>query len=199
MKKLIGAGVLALSVIGSAAVAQTASPVLVVNMQQVVATSEAGKDMNKKLEAIANTMKAELTPEENAITAEIKRLEQTPAAQLQSDTFIKQRDALNDRREKQAVKKQKIAVEFQATSEDALSKYNTAIQPVVKSLMAEKSATVLLDSSMVTYYEPAVDVTSTLITKLNASTKTINVTRKTLPAQGAAAGGATLPRQPGSK
>ena len=209
MKKLISAGVVALSLVGTGAFAQTASSVLVANLQEVIVTTDAGKDMNNKLATIANAMKTELTPEGTAIDAEVTRLEQTPASQLQSDAFIKQRDALNVRAQNFELKKRKIAADLQATRQDALDKFQTALDPVVKSLMAEKNATVLLDSSMVTYAVPSVDVTSTLVAKMNATTKTIAVTRQSVPVQGEApkaapqpattTTGAPLPRQPGKK
>jgi outer membrane protein len=207
MKKLISAGIVALSLVGTGAFAQTASTVLVANLQEVIVTTDAGKDMNNKLMAIANAMKAELTPEGNAIDAEVTKLEQTPASQLQSDAFVKQRDALNLRAQNFENKKRKVSADLQATRQDALEKFQTSLDPVVKSLMAEKNATVLLDSSMVTYAVPSVDVTATLVAKMNATTKTIAVTRQSVPVQGAATAtqpattntGAPLPRQPGKK
>lgn len=70
--------------------AQTASSVLVANLQEVIVTTDAGKDMNNKLTAIANAMKTELTPEGTAIDAEVTRLVNACFTVIRM-LFIKQR------------------------------------------------------------------------------------------------------------
>lgn len=173
---LVGLGYLA--TIAHAANTTIESQIIVANIPKVIATTDAGKDMNAKLAAMAKKMSDSLNAEGTAIESDAKTLQQTPAAQVQTDKFRQQKDSLEQRLQAFQGKKLQAANDIQATRQDALLNYQNALDPVVKSVVANHKSMILLDASIVTYASPAIDVTDELIVKMNSTTKTIPVSLK---------------------
>lgn len=178
-KKILAGLVMAAVSFPMLAQAQTANPIISVDMDKVIATSVAGQDINNKLKSIRATMASELNTDGASLSAEGKRLESTPEAAQQTKQFEQQREAYESRAKALAQKSVKFDQQLAATRSQALDKLQSSMEPVVKSLVAKKGATMLVDERFVLYAVPGVDVTDELINNMNASIKTIPVTRVT--------------------
>jgi Skp family chaperone for outer membrane proteins len=91
--------------------------------------------------------------------------------------------AYQKRAQEFAQKQQVVSKEFQLTERKALIDFNKAIEPALMEVVNEKNAQIVMSKAQVIYSADAVDVTPLVITKLDAKTPTIAVSRQRLPAQ----------------
>ena len=70
--------------------------------------------------------------------------------------------------------------ELKLTESKAIEKVNVHLREVLKAVVEERNADVVLERSLVIYGDPA-DVTDTVISRLNSKVKTVPVTRERLP------------------
>ena len=76
-----------------------------------------------------------------------------------------------------------MAQELALTERDALIKMNNAIATVLRDVVSETGANVVMERSSIVFSDEATDVTASVISKLDAATPTIAVSRQKLPAQ----------------
>ncbi|MES1157129.1 MAG: OmpH family outer membrane protein [Alphaproteobacteria bacterium] len=189
LKPLIMAAALA-AALGAAplAVAQPAqsASVIVLNIEQVIAQSDIGRDLNTKLSAIGQQMQGELQPEGTAIQTEQQAI-QTAAqgkteAQIRADTALQSRgNALAQRIQAFRERQQNLARDFEYTQQMTLQDFNQQITPIVREVMTARGAGVVLDSQAVQIAEPQFDATNDVVQRLNQRLHTINVTRRQAP------------------
>lgn len=164
--------------------------VCVLDGEEVIATSAAGRAATARLGVLRQQVQAELTPEGNAINAENTRIRALPADQQRTPGL-----ALQTR----AAALQRLAgqreQELERTQLNALRRINTELQTVVSQLYVQRGCGLMLSRSAVVYSNPAMDVTATAIQQLNARLPTITFDRERLPATPAATGGAAAPRR----
>jgi len=168
-----------------AASAMAQSTILVVDTQRVLRDSEVGKHIARQLKTIGSSMEAEAKAKASPLESKGKSLEAqlkgvTPQS-LQANTALQQQ-IKSFRQDQQAVQvdvayKQK---EMQITEAKAVQKVQERLRGILKSIVAERNADVVLERSLVIYGDP-VDVTDTVISRLNAQMKTVPVTRERLP------------------
>ena len=165
--------------------------VVVVNQARVVAESTAGQDMQRKVQAIGQSMASELESEANALETEGRALQSRTANLSQeaiaADTEL--RGLIESYARKQqalAVKQQKSRQELAMTEQNALNAFGQALQPVLDEVVRERSADIMVDRAVVAFAAPTVDVTDLVLSKINARTQTITVTRARIPDQQAA-------------
>jgi len=200
LKPLIMAAALGLAFgaapIASAQPAQS-SAVIVLNIDQVIAQSDIGRDLSTKLQQIGQQMQSELQPEGTAIQAEQQSI-QTAAqgkseAQLRADTALQGRiNALGQRIQAFRDRQAGMARDFEYTQQMTLQDFNQQITPIVREVMTARGAGVVLDSGAVQIADPQYDASNDVVSRLNQRLHTINVTRRSAPPpQGPAA--ATTP------
>ncbi|MEP1231657.1 MAG: OmpH family outer membrane protein [Litorimonas sp.] len=161
------------------------STILVVDTQRVIRESDVGKHIARQLETISKSMDAEFkataTPYQTKAKSLQAQLQGQTAQSLRTDTALQAqiRDLKADE-----VKVQEDLYykqnELKLTEAKAIEKVNVRLREVLKAIVAERNADVVLERSLVIYGDPA-DVTSTVITRLNAQVKTVPVTRERLP------------------
>jgi len=83
-------------------------------------------------------------------------------------------------------KRQVNARQLALTEQNALNSFGQALDPILQQIVQEQGADILLDRSVVAFAGPTVDVTDTVIARLNAAVPSIAVTRAQLPQQQAA-------------
>ena len=165
--------------------AMAQSTILVIDQQRIMRESEVGKHINRQLESIAKTMQSELKATAQPYTSErerlISELNAVGEAGLQSRPDL-QKKALDLR-----VKGQKAQTEqaykqreLQITEAKALDKMNNKLADILKAVVAERQADVVIERSVVIYGDGA-DVTDTVISRLNSQLRTVSVTRERLP------------------
>jgi len=131
----------------------------------------------------------ELKPTEDSLVAEEKSLNET--LQPLNQNAIAQNKALvtrvNNFRKRAAEyeRTRKVrAAELELTRRDAWQKFFVALEPVLKDVIAESKADVVLDRSATVHTSDGVDKTALVISKLDAATPTISVSKQSLPKQG---------------
>jgi len=163
------------------------STILIVDQSKILRESEVGKHINRQLESIGKTMESELKAaisplesEKNSLIAEIKALGGTnistrPDLQSRSNSL-----AVNTQKQKyEAVMKQR---ELAKTEAVAYQKVSKTLEEILKVVVAERNADVVIDRSAVIYGKPA-DVTDLVLSRLNSQLRTVQVTRERLPRQ----------------
>ncbi len=163
------------------------STILVVDTNRVMKESEVGKHIARQLETIAKSMESEAKAQASPLESRSKSLE----AQLKGKTMqdLQGNTALQQQIKSFRQDQQKVAIdvqykqrEMQITEAKAVQKVNERLRTILKTIVTERNADVVLERSLVIYGEPA-DVTDTVIQRLNSQMRTVPVTRERLPRQ----------------
>ncbi|MEE9380257.1 MAG: OmpH family outer membrane protein [Hyphomonadaceae bacterium] len=162
--------------------------VVVIDQRVIMRDSLAGKAIQAKLKSIEDQITNELRPTAASLETESTAL-QTRTATMTEQAVLADA-ALKTRFESFYTKagefnqlRQRRTQELALTERKAWGDFFAALQPILQQVVSEKSAGVMLDRNSIVYSAPAVDVTALVISKLDASTPTIAVTRQTVPAQ----------------
>jgi Skp family chaperone for outer membrane proteins len=176
------------------AAAAIPSPILIIDGGRLIRDSLAGKDMIAKLNAIGQQMQREAQAEANPLRTEAQSIQAATQGKTQqqvlADAALRSRvEAFQNKMQAQELKDQKRNAELQATEQQARDEFNRVAGPVVQAVITARNGLVLIDREQVSFASAGVDITSDVQARLDAATKTVNVTRVTLPdqpAQGAA-------------
>lgn len=192
-----GLGALALS---SSALAQAAAPrpaapavaqgpaipgMCVISIEGAVAGSTVGKYVDTRLQQIVQQVQAELGGERTAIENEAKALDGQRAT-LDANTLEQRGAALQVRGNALQRKAQLREREVQATEQKALARVGDEMEPLIQSAYQNAHCSVLLQRSAIVIANPAMDITPSVITALNAKITQFAFDRERLD-QGAAA------------
>ncbi|WP_018996909.1 OmpH family outer membrane protein [Hirschia maritima] len=161
--------------------------VMVIDQAKIMTQSKAGKDISKKLQNIAEQMNKELKPTADSLQAEGKSLQTTLAplnqnAIAQDKALVTRIQNFEKRRVELQKTQQKRAAELELTKRDAWNKFFQALEPALKDAIAESNADIVIDRSSTIHTGEGVEKTDLIISKLDASTPTIAVTKQSLPA-----------------
>lgn len=162
--------------------------VVVIDRVKIYAESLAGQDLRTKVAAIETTMQGELKPSADKLQADGTSLESrtqgmTREAILADATLKAEVEQLSREAQLFQQSRQITANELALTERAALAEFNNALIPVLREVVAENNANIILDKSQVVFVDEATDVSATVIAKLNAATPTINVVRQKMPTQ----------------
>jgi outer membrane protein len=157
----------------------------VVNNNRVFAQSRVGRAYQQRIQQLTAAVRAELTPEETAITTEGRALEQQRAT-LQPAVFQQRATALQTRLNALQARAGQRSRELDATEQRQIQRISTELQPVLNTVYGQRGCGVLLDGSAVVAANPAIDITQAVVTALDARISTITFERETLPQQTAA-------------
>ncbi|WP_430401229.1 OmpH family outer membrane protein [Hyphomonas sp.] len=183
---------LSLMVTGAAVAAPAAlaqgTTVVMIDEGRLLTESKAGKDIQTKLSSLETQMKNELEPIRATLETDGKSLQtkiegKTREAVAADTALVAQLTAYQQRANEFAQKRQVVSQEFQLTERKALVDFNRAIEPVLMEVVNEKKAQVVMSKGQVIYSADTVDVTALVISKLDAKTPTIAVSRQRVPAQ----------------
>lgn len=151
--------------------------VCLLDTESAIAGSAAGRAASARMNALTQQVEAELTPERNAINAELTRIRALPAAQQQTpgaalQTRANTFQALAARREQ----------ELQRTQVTALRRIEGELSTVISQLYVQRGCGLMISRNAVIYGNPAMDVTALAVTQLNTRLPTITFNREQLPA-----------------
>ncbi len=195
-----GAGAAAALLFATSALAQTqaaAAPavthgpaitgVCFLSTQEAMATSTVGKAVNTRMQQLISQVNAELQPEQTIIENEGKAIEQGRATWDQA-TLQKRAGDLQTRYanfQKLANQRQR---ELEATQQKAIGRVLQEMDPVAKQIYQQRRCSILLDRESVMLGNPAMDITSQVITGLNARIQSFSFDREHLDQQAASGG-----------
>ncbi|MFM1976496.1 MAG: hypothetical protein RL145_1342 [Pseudomonadota bacterium] len=183
------------------------SPVVVYDLGSLIQDSLAGQDMSNKLKAIRDQINRELEPDQRQLESELRAILASSVQESQSAAGRQRQEAFQRLNGEFQQKQERLSQVMQLTERNAIEAFNKAMAPVLQQTLVARNGLIAISANQVEAFIPGVDMTADLITRLNATTKTINVVRATLPTQGApapaAAGapaaapaGAPLPARP---
>ena len=190
--KLIAIGAFALaSLTASAALAQSQGPanpgpaipgVCVYFNQRVLAQSTAGQAVQTRMEQMAQEVQGELQPYATAIQTEAQALQQGQAT-IPADQMNQRRQALQTRIQEAQQLEGTRDNELRYTLAEQRRKISEAIEPLLVAIYQEKGCGIMIDRESVFIMNPAMDVTDTVIQRLNAQLPTLSFNRMPVPAQ----------------
>ncbi|WP_313577090.1 OmpH family outer membrane protein [Brevundimonas sp.] len=190
--KLIAIGAFALaSLTASAALAQTQGPtnpgpvipgVCVYFNQRVLAQSTVGQAVQTRMEQLAQEVQGELQPYATAIQTEVQALQQG-AATIPADQMNQRRQQLQTRIQEAQQLEGTRDNELRYTLAQQRQKISEAIEPLLVAVYQEKGCGIMIDRESVFILNPAMDVTDTVIQRLNAQLPTLSFNRMPVPAQ----------------
>lgn len=174
------------AVIAMAAPASAQTNVLIMNEERIVAESQVGQHIATRMQAIRAEMDAELqallTPiqeESDRLNAETASL--TPEAIQARPDLMQRIQTLNAQAQQAEALRQRLAQELQATQRQAMRPVLEALQAVLQEVVGERGAQILIDRSAVVYADPSIDVSDSVIERLNQRLPTTAVNRVRLP------------------
>lgn len=152
-----------------------AAVILFLDRGTVLRKSAVGVDMYKQVEALAKKMEADFAPENKKIQADIQAL------QAQADVLTPQaRQAkvkeLENRRQALQKKVQDRQAAIQGGLANSRTQIEKALAPILEKLLTERKANLLLDRGLVVLGATELDITQTVIDRLNKSLPKVTVT-----------------------
>ena len=188
LKKLLFALALVFSsaaAIAPAAAAQGAT-VIAIDEAKILRDSKAGKDLQTKLNNIETQMNNELNPTRTSLQTEGNtldgKLQGKTREQVAADaTLVNEIKAYQTKANTFAATSNKYSKEFALTERAALTEFNKILEPVMLEVINEKNAQVVVSKSQVIYTADSIDVTATIISKLDARSPSVTVTRQHIP------------------
>ena len=174
--------------VAAPAASAQATTVVMIDEGRLLGESKAGKDIQTKLKNLETQMKNELEPIRATLETDGKALQtkvegKTREAIAADTAIMGQLTAYQKRAQEFAQKQQIVSKEFQLTERKALIDFNKAIEPALMEVVNEKKAQIVMSKGQVIFSSDTVDVTPLVISKLDAKTPTIAVSRQRLPAQ----------------
>jgi len=167
---------------GSAALAQALpTPVIViVDMDQVINGSAAGKVAAADLKTRADAIQARLASLRTQFGTEQETLAKAQPAQGAAPAAItafqaKVRD-LQTRQQTAEADLQKRDRDFQASRQLVLKQINDAAQPVISTVMRERNATIVLAEGATLQHSAAIDVTADVVARLDKALPRVSTT-----------------------
>lgn len=190
--KLIAIGAFALaSLTASAALAQSQGPanpgpaipgVCVYFNQRVLAQSTVGQAVQTRMEQLAQEVQGEIQPYATTIQSEAQALQQG-AATIPADQMNQRRQQLQQRIQEAQQLEATRENELRYTLAEQRRKISEAIEPLLVAVYQEKGCGIMIDRESVFIMNPAMDVTDTVIQRLNAQLPTLSFNRMPVPAQ----------------
>ena len=149
--------------------------ILFLDRGTVLRTSSVGKDMYAQVEALAKKMEAEFSPENKKLQADVQAL-QSQAAVLSAEVRQAKIKDLEARRQAFQKKVQARQAAIQNGLGTARSQVEKALGPILQKVMVERGANLLLDRGLVVLGATNLDVTATVIQRLNTALPKVVVT-----------------------
>lgn len=187
MKRLLltaVAGVVALSAQAAAAQSQLTNPgpalpgVCVYHNERMLAQSSAGQSLNQGMQRLVQEVQGELQPYGASIQSEAQRIQQLP-----QDQQGQPMQALQQRIQEAQQLEQTRDVELRYTRAQQINAIATAVDPIIVAIYQERGCGLLLDRESVYVMNPAMDITDTVIERLNGALPSLSFSRQSPPVQ----------------
>lgn len=157
---------------GTAAFAQKAQKIGVVNFQQVALESKAGKAAKARLEELADRLRKQVKVEEDKLLGRQKEL-QAAAPKLSPAERQQRTEALE--RDERALNRlvQDKQEEFGKAESDRVMELARQIEPIVRAYAAEKGYTLILEGRRpgLLYYDKSLDISTEIVKRFDQASK----------------------------
>lgn len=173
---------------GFAGLAQ-AQQVLIMSEERILRESAVGQHIASELQRVGQEIQAELQPLGDSLRQENEALSAETSAL--SDEAIRQRPDLVSRlqtlqqdAQQFELRRRQAQQELVATERAAMQPVLETLQTVLREIVEQRGADVLLDRSAVVYASDSIDITPSAIERLNQRITTTPVNRVRMPEQG---------------
>jgi Skp family chaperone for outer membrane proteins len=156
--------------------------VCVFSNEGALGASAVGKAAATRLQQLRAQASAELSGEQTSLQEDIKAF-QAKRASLTQDQIQAQGAPLEERAQALNQKATQRQHELEYTAQHARVRIEQAVEPLVRTVFEERHCSLLLSGEAVMAANPAMDITSAVVTRLNATMSTITFDRETPPAQ----------------
>ncbi len=154
----------------TSAIGATGGKVGFINMQKVLASSDAGKKAQKAMEKKMKELKASFRKEEEALLALKKEIEKKSSAWSEEKKQEKAIEFQKKRRDL-GVKQDDANLELKRLREKYLGPILKKLEKVIQEVAQKEGYAVILPRSAIVYAADDVDLTNTIIKALNAKMK----------------------------
>lgn len=158
----------------------------ILSVQGAIAGSTVGKYVDTRMQQIVQQVNAELNGERTTIENEGKSLEGQRAT-LDRTTLEQRASALQVRANALQRKAQQREREVAATEQKAVGRVGQEMEPLIRQAYQQRQCSVLLNRDAVVIANPAMDITPSVVTALNAKITQFTFDRERLDQQPAAA------------
>ena len=141
--------------------------ICVFSAENAIGVSTVGKYVGTRMQQIVAQVSAELNAEKTAVDNEAKTLEGQRAS-LDQATFQKRATDLNTKANNLQRKAALRDREVGATEQKAVGRVVQELEPLVRQAYQQKQCSLLLNGAAVTLVNPAMDLTPSVVTALNA-------------------------------
>ena len=150
--------------------------------ERVLATSTAGQALQARMVQLYQEVQGELQPYATSIESEAQQLQQSAASLSEADRNTRVQALQTRDRELQQLQ-QTRANELRYTQSVQAQTIDNAARPIVIAVYQERGCGVLLSADAVAYINPAMDITDTVIQRLNGQLPTLSFNRMPVPVQ----------------
>lgn len=188
--KLFAIGAFALaSLAAGSAVAQAQAPanpgpaiagVCVFHNDRLLAVSTAGQSMQTGTQRLLTEVQGELAPYGASLQTEAQALQQGGQAADPDGSRLR---ALQARAQEAQQLEQRRQAELQYTQQVQIRTIAQAADPILVAVYQERGCGLLLDRSAVYVFNPAMDITDTVIQRLNTALPSLSFNRLEVPVQ----------------
>lgn len=160
--------------------AQKAPVILIVDRQQLVEQSKAGKTIPDQVDKVKQSIQKELQAEADKLKKDIEDYQKN--ASLMSDEVRKQKEQELAIRQQISLPQQEQIMQqaFVAAVQNAETKILLESQPILKDIVEKRGATILLDRSAVMYASAETDITQEVLAALDKKISSVEVQKITL-------------------
>lgn len=160
--------------------AAKAPVILIVDQAAIVSQSDAGKTIPAQANTIKTNIQKEFEVETNKLKKDIENYQK--GASLMSEEVRKKTEQDLAMRQQVQLPQQAQVMEqvFSGVVQVAEAKILQQSQPIMKSIVDKRGATLLLDRSAVMYAASDTDITQEVLAELNKKMKTVEVEKITL-------------------
>lgn len=141
--------------------------VCILSLDGAISASTVGKYVQTRLQQIAQQVQTELSAEQTTIQNEAKTLDSQKAT-LDQGALEQKGASLQVRANALQRKAQLRDRELQATQQKALGRVGQELEPVIRSSYQQAKCSVLLQRDAIVLANPAMDITQSVVTGLNA-------------------------------
>ena len=156
--------------------------VCVVSIENAIGASTVGKYVDTRIQQIVAQVNAELTGEKTAIDNDAKALDGRRAT-LDQNALEQQAAALQVRANALQRKAQLRDREVQATEQKAVGRIGQEMEPLIRQVYQQRQCSLLLQRTAVVIANPAMDLTPSVVTALNAKITQFTFDRERLDQQ----------------
>lgn len=161
--------------VAQSAASLPAARILIVDMQRVQKESVAAQSVQSQVQALEEQMQADFKAVNESLQSEQEALKQQQTL-LSPDAFDERRREFEDRVREEERQLQEWQRGLQIAVRNAQRDILESLDPILRTLKDEKGGNILMDRQKILIGDPELDITDTVIQRLNAVLPSVTVT-----------------------